>query len=260
MFAYLWAFFHYASIHQSFPRIEQRNKNAKTRRNNTSIVPQDPSSLDELQPDMDTQSRTSFYQRQPTAQASRPSSSNSLLYRVRNVIQHILGFLVTLTLLRLYLALRVYPNLWRSRRNLQQQQQQQQQRTWRQQQLQIWLDRINRMRHQHGQGPISMASLENIVLRESDFTSREYEDLLRLDEEAGQDVLARRLGLSLDDIRARLSVLTTGCRDPCAICLEDQRPGQSLRQLPCRHCFHTDCIDPWLQDKAVCPVCKTTLL
>ncbi|KAF9198994.1 E3 ubiquitin-protein ligase rnf13 [Haplosporangium sp. Z 27] len=45
--------------------------------------------------------------------------------------------------------------------------------------------------------------------------------------------------------------------DPCAICLEEYEVGEQLRELPCKHIFHTQCIDPWFKDiHSICPVCK----
>lgn len=44
----------------------------------------------------------------------------------------------------------------------------------------------------------------------------------------------------------------------CAICLETYEDGDSLTGLPCRHSFHTECIQPWLSGKsALCPMCKS---
>jgi len=48
----------------------------------------------------------------------------------------------------------------------------------------------------------------------------------------------------------------------CAICIDDFAPGQSfVRELPCGHIFHTDCVDTFLtQNSSLCPLCKKTSL
>ncbi|XP_028834226.1 E3 ubiquitin-protein ligase RNF126 isoform X2 [Denticeps clupeoides] len=45
----------------------------------------------------------------------------------------------------------------------------------------------------------------------------------------------------------------------CPVCKEDYSEGESVRQLPCNHLFHNDCIVPWLEQHDTCPVCRKSL-
>ncbi|CAI9785990.1 unnamed protein product [Fraxinus pennsylvanica] len=46
----------------------------------------------------------------------------------------------------------------------------------------------------------------------------------------------------------------------CCICLCAYDDGTELRELPCRHHFHSACIDKWLYMNATCPLCKFNIL
>ncbi len=49
----------------------------------------------------------------------------------------------------------------------------------------------------------------------------------------------------------------------CSICLEPFMPGDEVawsKDLNCNHCFHSDCLMPWLMQHEDCPVCRTALL
>mmetsp|Transcript_14259 Transcript_14259/g.41850 ORF Transcript_14259/g.41850 Transcript_14259/m.41850 type:complete len:341 (-) Transcript_14259:133-1155(-) len=51
--------------------------------------------------------------------------------------------------------------------------------------------------------------------------------------------------------------LSINCNTACSICLEDYERGERVRVLPCDHIFHTECIVPWLTERApCCPLCK----
>ncbi|KAI4333677.1 hypothetical protein L6164_018455 [Bauhinia variegata] len=44
----------------------------------------------------------------------------------------------------------------------------------------------------------------------------------------------------------------------CAICLEDFKVGEFCQVFPeCKHIFHSNCIDFWLQKKLTCPICRS---
>ncbi|KAK1550279.1 hypothetical protein Q3G72_016628 [Acer saccharum] len=42
----------------------------------------------------------------------------------------------------------------------------------------------------------------------------------------------------------------------CCICLARYANNDELRELPCSHFFHKDCVDKWLKINASCPLCK----
>ncbi|WRX31768.1 zinc finger protein [Theobroma cacao] len=46
----------------------------------------------------------------------------------------------------------------------------------------------------------------------------------------------------------------------CCICLASYADNDVLKELPCSHFFHTNCVDKWLKMKALCPLCKCTIL
>ncbi|KAL2337258.1 hypothetical protein Fmac_011704 [Flemingia macrophylla] len=46
---------------------------------------------------------------------------------------------------------------------------------------------------------------------------------------------------------------------PCAICLCEYLPQETVRCVPdCHHCFHADCVDQWLRLSATCPLCRNS--
>ncbi|XP_063314414.1 E3 ubiquitin-protein ligase RNF149 isoform X3 [Pelobates fuscus] len=46
----------------------------------------------------------------------------------------------------------------------------------------------------------------------------------------------------------------------CAVCIENYKPKDVVRILPCNHIFHRLCIDPWLLEHRTCPMCKLDVI
>ena len=45
----------------------------------------------------------------------------------------------------------------------------------------------------------------------------------------------------------------------CSVCKDEFELNQSLTGLPCKHVFHDDCIQPWLNERNSCPTCRHEL-
>ncbi|CAI0415434.1 unnamed protein product [Linum tenue] len=89
-----------------------------------------------------------------------------------------------------------------------------------------------------------------------------YEELLALGEVVGTE----SRGLSADTIANLPSVNyksgsnESGTSDSCVICRLDYEDEETVTVLSCKHSYHAECINNWLQINKVCPVCSTEVL
>ncbi|XP_057781155.1 LOW QUALITY PROTEIN: E3 ubiquitin-protein ligase SIRP1 [Salvia miltiorrhiza] len=45
----------------------------------------------------------------------------------------------------------------------------------------------------------------------------------------------------------------------CSVCLDDCDIGDQVKEMPCKHKFHSKCILPWLELHSSCPICRHQL-
>ncbi|XP_030456319.1 E3 ubiquitin-protein ligase RING1-like [Syzygium oleosum] len=45
----------------------------------------------------------------------------------------------------------------------------------------------------------------------------------------------------------------------CAVCQDDFEKDMEVKQMPCKHIYHADCLLPWLELHNSCPVCRHEL-
>ncbi|KAK9108715.1 hypothetical protein Sjap_016775 [Stephania japonica] len=85
-----------------------------------------------------------------------------------------------------------------------------------------------------------------------------YEELLALGDVVGTECrgLSRDAIASLPSINYKVPTNQDGNTDQCVICRLDYEDGETLTKLPCKHSYHPECINNWLQINKVCPVCS----
>jgi len=90
-----------------------------------------------------------------------------------------------------------------------------------------------------------------------------YEELIALGEAVGTE----SRGLSAQAIAALPGF--THVSDPkdginsqeqCVVCRHEYEEGDAMLTLPCKHKYHSECIQQWLQINKVCPVCSAEVL
>lgn len=94
----------------------------------------------------------------------------------------------------------------------------------------------------------------NIVYTYFDQFQRQYEEALH----QSQSILWERIRNYIYQTKPAVEVTDVPdifCFSECGICLDDSSPT-NIQLLPCNHCFHEECIIPWLSQKNVCPFCR----
>lgn len=90
-----------------------------------------------------------------------------------------------------------------------------------------------------------------LLLLNTERTARELEDVLTHRRGLFPETLEEVEAFSWPPPDAQASSQTT-----CMICLGEFSEEDACRRLPCRHVFHTSCVDEWLRRCTDCPICK----
>ena len=53
---------------------------------------------------------------------------------------------------------------------------------------------------------------------------------------------------------------STIIEDKCAICLKKFKGVDIIKEFPCKHIFHKDCILKWIKKSNLCPLCKYDII
>lgn len=111
-----------------------------------------------------------------------------------------------------------------------------------------------------------------MALARRDFTAEDYEVLRMLDEgnvdnTRQQQIRQRAIGLLPTHVFHADSIPHTEGRTSieeefrnCTICLDNFQENETIRTLPCAHQFHKDCVDRWLENNPLCPICKRSII
>lgn len=60
---------------------------------------------------------------------------------------------------------------------------------------------------------------------------------------------------SIDALKS-VEICEEGEKGECSICLDDWEIGEIVKEMPCKHRFHGDCVEKWLKIHGSCPICR----
>lgn len=96
----------------------------------------------------------------------------------------------------------------------------------------------------------------NVLISGTEFS---FEELTRLQEMMGfvsRGVPSDKINEQIRIIKFATSMEGATGGPNCSICLSAFEPDESCRRLPCRHFYHSECIDKWLNQVNQCPLCR----
>ncbi|XP_060171125.1 E3 ubiquitin-protein ligase RING1-like [Lycium barbarum] len=75
---------------------------------------------------------------------------------------------------------------------------------------------------------------------------------------SGPPPAAKSVVLGLPDVKVSDELLNSDSSQ-CAVCKDCFEVNELVKQMPCKHIYHKDCILPWLELHNSCPVCRYEL-
>lgn len=107
-----------------------------------------------------------------------------------------------------------------------------------------------------GQAPARLSVQQLLDLQNRELTPEDYELLLMLDESVEKKKVSKDQFNSFSK-----EVLSAGLAVDCPVCMSPMATGETVTTLPCKHQYHTACIEQWLTNSSPnCPLDGLSLL
>ncbi|CAI5712616.1 hypothetical protein KXD40_001642 [Peronospora effusa] len=94
-----------------------------------------------------------------------------------------------------------------------------------------------------------------LLMSNRDFVGNDDERLMRRYGRRNEGATPQQIQ-QLPTVTVTKGMLQTSENENCIVCLRAFQVDDRVRMMPCFHRFHLECIDPWLKEKASCPICK----
>jgi hypothetical protein len=122
----------------------------------------------------------------------------------------------------------------------------------------VWFLRVYLTAQYHQAQQVSgflrvIVSRLNLEISEDALTEQEYQFLFELAQQ-------QPLESSNHDLISALPHVLATTPSSCCICIDAIEKDQSITVLPCSHTFHSSCVDSWLEQRGLCPLCKASVI
>jgi hypothetical protein len=89
------------------------------------------------------------------------------------------------------------------------------------------------------------------------YTTRFYTNEMRLFITKLNTIFFNMTHVHLIYLRKEFSDKLNDTEKECSICIDTIRIDECIKDLPCKHDFHTSCLNVWLDKQNTCPLCRT---